>query len=284
MRTQAASASLTRTQSGDFELRTPYDRVLVSALKNQIPTNERRWDATKKVWLIHPSAAGLVAGLVNQVLGTDIRVSTSAPVAVKPETRLIRLEYLGAAKDRGGAEPVAYGYADGDWSVAIPLSVLKEWFVPGMDAARPEDAATLYAVLGVGKAAAPDEIKSAYRRLARQWHPDVCREPDAAQQFMRIKDAYDVLSDDLKRRKYDVGLQLAAQATGSRVRQYADKFRDLAWRPPLRCGWVLVEGVTSLGRLNVSKILQWEDISDEQGRIMVTSWPMGADMFEVDWV
>jgi hypothetical protein len=207
-------------------------------------------------------------------------VSTSAPAAVKPETRLIRLEYLGAAKDRGGTEPVAYGYVDRDWSVAIPLSVLKDWFVPGMDTARPEDAITLYAVLGIGKTAAPDEIKSAYRRLARQWHPDVCHEPDAAQQFIRIKGAYDVLSDDLMRRKYDVGLQMASLTEDKRVK----RFDELTWRPPLRCGWVLVEGVTSLGRLNVSKILQWEDISDELGRIMVTSWPMGADMFKVDWV
>jgi hypothetical protein len=275
---------LTQTKNGDFELRTPYDRVLVSALKSQVPVSERRWDATQKIWLIHPSAASLVAGLVNQVLGTDIRVSTSAPVAVKPETKLVKIEYLGAAKDRGGAEPVAYGYADRDWSVAIPLSVLKEWFVPGMDTARPEDATTLYAVLGIGKGAAADEVKAAYRRLARQWHPDVCREPDAAQQFMRIKDAYDILSDDLKRRKYDVGLQLAAQSTENRDRRYVNQLADPTWRPPLRCGWVLVEGVTSLGRLNVSKILQWEDISDESGRIMVTSWPMGGDMFEVDWV
>lgn len=284
MRTRQASASLTQTKNGDFELRTPYDRVLVSALKSQVPVSERRWDATQKIWLIHPSAAGLVAGLVNQVLGTDLRISTSAPVAVRPETRLVKIEYLGAAKDRGGSEPVAYGYADRDWSIAIPLSVLKDWFVPGMDTARPEDATTLYAVLGIGKGAAADEVKAAYRRLARQWHPDVCREPDAAQQFMRIKDAYDILSDDLKRRKYDVGLQLAAQSTENRDQRYVSQLADPTWRPPLRCGWVLVEGVTSLGRLNVSKILVWEDVVDDAGRIMVTSWPVGGDMFEVDWV
>ncbi len=280
MRTWHRCASLTQTKNGDFELRTPYDRVLVSTLKSQVPTSERRWDPARKVWLIAPSAAGLVAGLVNQVLGTDLRVSTSAPVAARPETRLIRLEYLGAAKDRGGSEMSAFGYVDGDWSVSFPLAVLKSWFLPGMDAARPEDATTLYAVLGLSQVATPDEIKSAYRRLARQWHPDVCREPDAAEQFMRIKDAYDVLSDDLKRRKYNVGLQFAAHTPA----QKPVRLSDQTWRPPLRCGWVLVEGVTSLGRLNVSKILQWEDISDERGCVMVSSWPRGADMFQVDWV
>ncbi len=62
-----------------------------------------------------------------------------------------------------------------------------------------------YDVLGVPKSASADEVKSAYRRLARQYHPDVAKEnPKAAEEkFKEISEAYEVLADDEKRRRYD---------------------------------------------------------------------------------
>lgn len=60
-----------------------------------------------------------------------------------------------------------------------------------------------YEVLGVSRDAAPDEIKKAFRRLARQYHPDVNKEEDAADKFKEINEAYEVLSDSQKRAIYD---------------------------------------------------------------------------------
>jgi molecular chaperone DnaJ len=60
-----------------------------------------------------------------------------------------------------------------------------------------------YEVLGVRRDASPEEIKKAYKRLARQYHPDVNREPDAEAKFKEINEAHTILSDSQKRAMYD---------------------------------------------------------------------------------
>lgn len=60
-----------------------------------------------------------------------------------------------------------------------------------------------YEVLGVSKDASEAEIKSAFRKLAKQYHPDVCKEPDAEKKFKEVQEAYEVLGDESKRKQYD---------------------------------------------------------------------------------
>ncbi|MBQ9072138.1 MAG: molecular chaperone DnaJ [Bacilli bacterium] len=60
-----------------------------------------------------------------------------------------------------------------------------------------------YEVLGVSKNADEKEIKSAFRKLAKKYHPDVSKEPDAAEKFKEAQEAYAVLSDEQKRKQYD---------------------------------------------------------------------------------
>ncbi len=60
-----------------------------------------------------------------------------------------------------------------------------------------------YEVLGVDKNASADEIKSAFRKLAKKYHPDVSKEENAAEKFKEAQEAYAVLSDPEKRKQYD---------------------------------------------------------------------------------
>ena len=64
-------------------------------------------------------------------------------------------------------------------------------------------AKSLYETLGVSENATPDEIKKAYRKLARKYHPDVNKDPQAQEKFKEINAAYEVLSDPEKKAKYD---------------------------------------------------------------------------------
>lgn len=60
-----------------------------------------------------------------------------------------------------------------------------------------------YRILGVERGASEDDIKKAYRRLARRYHPDVSKEADAEERFKEVSEAYEVLRDEEKRKAYD---------------------------------------------------------------------------------
>lgn len=80
-----------------------------------------------------------------------------------------------------------------------------------------------YKILGLQENAKPDEIKKAYRKLARKYHPDVSSEADAEDRFKEVAEAYEVLKDPEKRAEYD------------QLRQMGARGSDGSFRPPP--GW-----------------------------------------------
>lgn len=79
-----------------------------------------------------------------------------------------------------------------------------------------------YEALGMSRSADQSEIQRAYRKLARQHHPDVNKDPGAEERFKEISEAYDVLSDPEKRKRYD--------AFGEDFRRVPDDVDAATWR------------------------------------------------------
>jgi len=282
-------ARLVKMQDGSIAFFSSYDSGLVDALKRDIPWQERRWQPGEKCWQVDPRHAQTLIDLSRRYLGVTADVQGDFLAASNdPVVELLKLEYLGTAKERDSGDWTAYGWVNGSWNAVFPLKVLKSWFAfDNDDDECPTVAPTLYAVLGIKKDVAGADIKRAYRRAAKQWHPDVNKEPDAIDQFRRIQEAYEALSNPQTRRRYDAGLAFQKTVKAEPIDGFSDNNRmdmyGTLWYPPLRCGWVMVQAEQSLGRFNVLSILSWDDI-EHNGKTMISTWPRGADKFKTEFV
>ena len=255
-------------ENNSYRVEFPYDPTAVAQIKRYIPNTDRAWDGGRKCWIIAGS----------QKKNAEIALGMSFPdiIAKKQvaEMRLLEVRYLGQCKERAPGDYSAMGLLkNGQWGVIFSQDVLQAWFEDGGSVkSTPDTPQSLYAVLGARQSDDETAIKKAYFRMVKQWHPDVCKEPDANRMFLRIREAYDILRVPRSRGRYDAGLALEASIRKSEPVQ---NYRDDNYRSPLRCGWIMAEGVESIGRFVVSKIIGWEDIVNAAGQTLVSSWRMG---------
>lgn len=295
LRTRPNWARLDVIDAGTLAFSFPYNPAMVAELKQALRGNAR-WDGSRKCWLVDPAYAEMCADMARVHLGVQVAVPTlPAATSAAVVARVVLLEYIGRAKPDLSGDAWATGYADGAWSLRFPESVLRAWFEAMPDDTPPGAATTLYGVLGLRQTSTVDEIRAAYRRLARQWHTDVNHDPDAQEMIRRLNDAKEVLTDDLKRRRYDAGLALEAQTYAQLSRRdrntqkwsafaSAQADRGMGYRSPLTCGYLAVEGTPKLGQFIVSKITAWADIQDTNGKIMTSFWNRDEKRHEIAWV
>lgn len=261
--------------NGALRVQTPYNAGFVAALK-ALPSSARRYDPQTRTWYVDTQYANEVRRLIHRFFGEDVGDIVITSHQPETEVRICDVWYLGRTKPAGDEYHASGMNAQKEWIFIFPEKVLREWFE---GSAQYTNTTTLYSILSIQRTATDEEIKSAYRRMVRQWHPDVCKEPNAQEMFIRIREAYELLSNPTKRARYDAGLALEAS-----LQQNIDKLPDkTGYRAPLRCGYILAEGYERLGRFYVQKILNWEDITTSKGTL-VASWPAGATEPAWSWI
>ncbi len=260
----------------DYALHTPYKAGFVNQIK-ALPYDGRAWDGNLKAWIVTQAHIETAIQLIEDFYGEKVIAPELEPVNASLKYGF-QLDYVGIPKDKDGhKEKVASGLSDGRWRIVFTETVLKSWF----EKAQVDHEETLFSLLLIPETAEDSEIKSGYRRLARQWHPDINHEPEAEEMFKKINEAYLLLSDPLKRKKYQAALAWEREANQKPERR--DYYYD-TFIPPLRCGNLTVTGSVSVGRLRVSEILSWTDCVNEQGQTMVSSWNKAKEAVEIEWV
>jgi len=112
-----------------------------------------------------------------------------------------------------------------------------------------------YEALGMSRSADQSEIQRAYRKLARQHHPDVNKDPGAEQRFKEISEAYDVLSDPEKRKRYD--------AFGEDFRRVPDDVDAATWRQAREYAGARSGGRRSAGGFDGGGVRFTSDLGDD---------------------
>ncbi len=276
----------------ELRILTPYSAPFVQALKAAVPYTDRQWQ--KPAWIVSISHLPAVLFLCETYFGgAEVKLidggMKAAAGANGGAARLILVEYVGACKQRDDGKSSAYGWWNGGWNVIFPEEALRGYFEKGANQSSKgsnQNISGLYNILAVGKGEGGEEIKRAYKRLARIWHPDVNHEEDAQERFIAIKRAYDILGDETTRRRYDAGLALEATLGTKRKPEWEpdSSFYTQFYRAPLTCGKIEVVGQTRLGRLYVETINAWWDVVNLQGKTMVSSWNKAEQAFQVEWV
>lgn len=278
---RANQPSTLSIENGAVVVATPYDPALVASIKG-LPGCDRKYEPTRKVWFVDPKHAVTVANWIETFLGEVVAVPELKTTYQSRIKQKLTVRYVGSCKPRSDGSSSAYGLlglGGSNWNVIFPEQVLRDFF--GGSLATPGEGESYFSLLGISQAATVDDVSKAYRRMAKLWHPDICKEEVATDVFIRIKTAYDVLKDPDTRARYEAGLAFQALL---REPEPSVLQRSYGYRAPLRSGMILIEGYQKFSMIEVEKILSWEDIVDGQGRVLVVSWPAGAKEPVEEWL
>lgn len=240
---------------GVVKLLAPWDEQITPQLSAQlrsIPEYERAYQ--KPYWVAEAKHFGYFKRTAERWFEVTVE-NIEAPT----NPRTFTVEYLGRCK---GADETAHVKVGGAWLFTVTAEVLKEYFHKnsGGESSR-------FALLGVSMDATPDELKSAYRRAARTWHPDVNKEPDAAEMFQKIKQAYDELQDPNFRQKYALGLRLQADVQ-TLYRRTPKARKKSEYRAPVTCG-IFTADIAGGLKKQMTRIYAVNDIENADGQIQV---------------
>jgi hypothetical protein len=278
-------------KDGYYQINIPYN--LKDEFKARVPAKHRGWNQDARCWTVSREGIAIAQAFLESHFGKiEIPPLEESSAIAATIQKTFTVEYIGQCKERDGGIISALASVHGFWSLEFPEEVLKVWFERRVSK---DGLQTFYQALCVFETSTDQEIKSAYRRLSRQWHPDVCQneEVNPGETFRKLTDAYEVLRDSTKRRRYDAGLFFERESKRSQLEPGLDlglsyshrrALKSFHFRAPLRCGLITAEGVQRLSRFTASKIIAWDDITDGDGRVMTASWNKHTESIEIKWI
>lgn len=257
-----------------------------------VPSQGRGWDANSRSWSLDPDYAEDIGWIIEQHFGIKVQWPKALPFRKNIVTNDFKLHYVGNTKgdwdtDKRAASGLGFA-SDKDWAYIFWESALKDWFSNPHPEKKVQRATSLnyYQVLKVPENVAFDDLKAYWRKALIASHPDHHPESEKdkwTELSFQINEAYDILRDPLYRKRYDIGLQLEReeQAQATRDKQSKDgmwgarhgrNWDSHVFSPPERCGFLKTQGYYRLGHFFVTKILDWDPITDRAGRTLVTSF------------
>jgi len=274
-------------------LRFPYNPGMVAELKAAIPYTDRAFDFNNKLWAISPNYIDTVEKLYKKYHPHFCMNHNLNIPQTKDQKHIVQVYYIGYTKEKAGIDERVATASDGEnWNIIFPESVLIEWFtgIKPDNGNRP-NLNSYYSTLGIKQNASKKEIRTAYRRMVRQWHPDINKENNATIIFQQIDQAYKILNNPKKRTAYNVGLTMQVLAGPQPETEDDDGWgasnkKEFGYKVPLKCGEVKFIGNKTAGRFIVDKILAWDDITREKNGItltMVTYWDKSINNFRISW-
>lgn len=268
-------------KNGCYELTTGYDAGFVTDLKTMIPASHRRYDPSLKKWIVSSQYGGVASELIEKYFATKITLPSSTVIDTE-QTGIFKVLYIGTCKTRSDGESTAFGWVDGAWNLIIPETALRDWFHDGPEIPR----GSYYTILGVRQDATEEEIRAGFRRMAKQWHPDLNHEYNSTAVFRKIQEAYDILRDPRSKARYDAGLMLEATIKKEKlnINSFNENFEKYGYRAPLLNGLIMARYQEVLDRKFIKKILHWADITNEFGQTLVSSWVIGEETPRLEWI